>query len=292
MIDQAWGVALAAALAIAAAVMVDRVTAYRGLDPPGFRDPLRRLLAGACLGLIFYLGIFAPATSFGEAPEVDFEALGAGQIFVFPILLLAAVAAWLVLGFGGAHRPAAEPEARRPAVDWAGLVGLRARRIGGELAIGLVMGCAAWLAVLVAALVLGLALSGLGGEETLAQEPPPLIVWMASLPVATRLLISLSAGVVEEIFFRGFLQPRIGVLLSSALFVGAHLGYGQPIMLFGIALLSLIYAGLARWRGSVYAAMTAHFFFDAVQLLVVIPQVLSAWEKGAFDLVAWGARIC
>jgi hypothetical protein len=61
-------------------------------------------------------------------------------------------------------------------------------------------------------------------------------------------MVSLSAGFVEEIFFRGFLQPRVGIALSTAFFVLAHVSYGQPLMLVGIALLSLIFGFLVRWR--------------------------------------------
>ena len=68
---------------------------------------------------------------------------------------------------------------------------------------------------------------------------------VAALPLSVRFAVSLSAGVVEELFFRGFLQPRIGILGSTALFACAHLGYGQPFMLFGITLLSLFYGLLA-----------------------------------------------
>ena len=76
---------------------------------------------------------------------------------------------------------------------------------------------------------------------------------------------------MEETFFRGFLQPRIGILASSLLFVLAHWTYGEPFMLVGVALLSLTYALLTRWRGSVWAAAAAHAVFDGVQLLVLVP---------------------
>jgi len=94
-----------------------------------------------------------------------------------------------------------------------------------------------------------------------------------------RLLISLSAGVVEETFFRGFLQPRVGILLSTLLFVLAHFSYGQPLMLVGIGTLSLIYAFLVRWRQNIWPAIAAHALFDGVQLLVVIPAALRLMEK-------------
>jgi len=127
------------------------------------------------------------------------------------------------------------------------------------------------------ALLVALAVSALGGEELLPQAPPAMIPWIAGQPVALRLGIALSAGVVEEVFFRGLLQPRVGIALSTALFALAHAAYGQPFLLVGVTLLSLLYAALVRWRQSVWAAIAAHTLFDAVQLLVVIPSVLEMW---------------
>jgi membrane protease YdiL (CAAX protease family) len=114
----------------------------------------------------------------------------------------------------------------------------------------------------------------LGGEELLPTEPPELVPWVAGLPLATRAAIALTAGVVEELFFRGLLQPRVGIALSSALFVLAHLSYEQPFMLIGIAALSLVFAWLVAWRRTILPAIAAHAAFDLIQLLIVVPQVL------------------
>ncbi len=128
---------------------------------------------------------------------------------------------------------------------------------------------------------MALAVAALGGQELLPQQPPAMIPWLAGQPVALRLAIALSAGMVEEVFFRGLLQPRAGVVLSTALFALAHAAYGEPFLLVGVTLLSLLYAGLVRWRQSVWAAIAAHALFDAVQLLVVIPSVLEVWGGAA-----------
>ena len=83
----------------------------------------------------------------------------------------------------------------------------------------------------------------------------------------------------------------MGVLVSTALFALAHLGYGQPFMLVGVTLLSLLYAELRRRRGSVWAPIAAHAIFDLVQLLVVVPLVATALEHGnATGAVAAVAR--
>jgi membrane protease YdiL (CAAX protease family) len=99
--------------------------------------------------------------------------------------------------------------------------------------------------------------------------------------VLLRLGIALSAGIVEETFFRGFLQPRIGIVLSTLLFALAHLSYDQPIMLVGVGLLSILYGLLVRWRRNLWPAIVAHFLFDAIQLLIVIPAVLRLLPQGA-----------
>jgi membrane protease YdiL (CAAX protease family) len=132
----------------------------------------------------------------------------------------------------------------------------------------------------------------IGGPEALPQQPPAMVLWIGALPVAARAAIAVSAGVVEEIFFRGFLQRRIGLLASTVLFALAHLGYGQPFMLVGITLLSLLYGELLRRRGSVWAAMAAHAVFDLVQLLVVVPLVSRALElRDGVELAAWSAGL-
>lgn len=159
--------------------------------------------------------------------------------------------------------------------------GLLTPNLPGELGLGVVLGVGAWLAVIASLLVVALVLYLAGGESALPKAPPTLVPFLAGLPVVVRLLVSLSAGVVEEFFFRGFLQPRVGLWLSTALFVLAHFSYGQPFMLVGITVLSLIYGLIVRWRQTIWPAIVAHTLFDAVQLLVMIPYALKLLETGA-----------
>ncbi len=272
---------IAALLAFLSAWSIDRLASRRGFDPPGFEDPTRRLLASLVLSFYFFVGIFGPAMTFGQQP-VDIDSLHYAQAFLSQVLLAGTLAAWLALGF----LAVSEVSLRRRLAQVRRALGLRARNIEREILVGLGTGIVAWAMVLAAAFFLGLVLLRLSSEKALAQEPSELVIWMAGLPIAIRLAISLVAGVVEEVFFRGFLQQRIGILASSILFVGGHLSYGQPLMLFGLTLLSLFYAGLTQWRGSVWAAATAHFLFDAVQLLIVIPAVLEAYARSVAVAVA------
>ena len=106
-----------------------------------------------------------------------------------------------------------------------------------------------------------------------------MVTWIGGLALWTRVTVSLSAGFFEEAFFRGFLQPRVGVAVSTVFFAMAHLTYEQPFMLVGITILSLLFAWLVSWRQSVWAAVAAHAVFDLTQLVVVIPIVARLLES-------------
>lgn len=82
--------------------------------------------------------------------------------------------------------------------------------------------------------------------------------------------ISFCAGVGEEIFFRGAIQPYLGIWLTSILFVAIH-GYLNPfnlrISLYGL-FMTVIIAGLGYLTVNVglLAAIAAHTFIDIILL--------------------------
>lgn len=284
--------------ALGAVLLFDHMTRRRGLDPPGFAEPLRRIAATALLAFCFYVGVFAALGSIGRQGEIDLSQLASWQLFTLHALFALTIVGWWAAGF------LALPPMRTAAAGWAGeagvapaspagpagpanwrsfseQLGLRVANLRRELAIGAVAGVGAWLAVLAAVFVFALVLSALSGEELLPQAPPAVIPWLAGRPILLRLAIAASAGLVEELFFRGFLQPRIGIGLSTLFFALAHLSYDQPIMLVGVTLLSVLYGLLTLWRQNIWPAIVAHFLFDAIQLLVVIPAVLELFRPGA-----------
>ncbi|HEX2162692.1 MAG TPA: CPBP family intramembrane glutamic endopeptidase, partial [Thermoanaerobaculia bacterium] len=188
------------------------------------------------------------------------------ELFSLHALLAAVMLVWGLLGYARSE-DAAERLGRRLAVAFH----FAARRPAAEVGFGIAAGFAIWGGVLLLLLAIGAAILALGGEGILPSGPPGAITFLVAQPAWLRLAAALSAGLVEEAFFRGFLQPRIGIAFSTALFVLAHWSYGQPFMLVGVTLLSVVYGLLARWRGNVWAAAAAHAVFDAVQLLVVVP---------------------
>lgn len=85
--------------------------------------------------------------------------------------------------------------------------------------------------------------------------------------------ISIFAGAGEEILFRGAIQPLLGNVLTSIIFIGIH-GYFKfksiGHVLFGIMMfgLSLMLGFLAAEIG-LFAAMVAHAVYDLIMLILI-----------------------
>jgi membrane protease YdiL (CAAX protease family) len=254
-------------LAIGAVLWFDRRCRRRGLDPPGFREPARRVAGLAALALALGVAVFFPLSRIGAGDgPVDYATVPAWQLFLVHALLVTAMAGWWAAGHAGS--------AATPGGGVAEQLGLTARSIGREVGLGVVFGIGAWFAVLATVVLVALGLAAAGAGDLLPKQPPPAIPWLAGQPLALRLGLAVSAGVVEELFFRGLLQPRVGLVAATAMFALAHLAYDQPFLLLGVTLLSVLYGLLVRWRQNLWAAITAHFLFDAIQLVIVIPAVL------------------
>ena len=116
--------------------------------------------------------------------------------------------------------------------------------------------------------------AGILVAEAAAPTVSPMIVWIVSRPLWVRIGIVVSAMVVEELFFRSFLQTRVGPVASTLMFTAAHGVYGQPLMLIGILAISTVLSiTFSRYR-NVLPCMVAHGVFDAIQMFIVIPLLL------------------
>ena len=85
-------------------------------------------------------------------------------------------------------------------------------------------------------------------------------------PWVGAVLASISAGVGEEVLFRGALQPRLGVVLTAVLFGALHVQYQVPgmivIVLIGIGL------GAVKERTSTSFVMLVHVLYDVGAFLL------------------------
>ena len=81
------------------------------------------------------------------------------------------------------------------------------------------------------------------------------------------LLIGVGAGLGEETLFRGALQPRLGIILTSLLWSVIHVQYGPSVLLVNIFVLSVA-LGFLRRRINTTATFLAHAGFNFLTVVL------------------------
>lgn len=112
-----------------------------------------------------------------------------------------------------------------------------------------------------------------GAFQLLGIQPPDnerAVALGKTLTVASAFAVSLSAAVGEELFFRGWLQAKVGNLPQTLLFSLAHFSYLNVLQ--GLVTLALGYAfGVARDRtDSLLAPGLAHFAFNFITFVAIM----------------------
>jgi len=91
------------------------------------------------------------------------------------------------------------------------------------------------------------------------------------------LAVSLSAGIGEELLFRGALQPCFGLVLTSLLFAIGHAHYGLSPAMVEVFIVGLV-LGLVRRRTNTTACIVIHAGYNFLDLLLLpyFPYLLNA----------------
>jgi uncharacterized protein len=210
------------------------------------------------------------------------------------IFLLAVVAAWSTWGYFAARRMRTAQNPRRLAMyvltillEWSvvAYIAWGAKRHGSSLReliggkwnnskaflkdVGIAAGF--WLIALVVLFFTALALR--------ADKPGPSMRFMfpqSHLEIVLWVLTSLTAGICEEIIFRGYFQRQFiawtgnipaGVLLSAAVFGAGHI-YQSGKSAIIIAVYGLLFGILAEMRRSLRPGMITHAWHDGLVGLV------------------------
>ena len=250
-------VVLLTALTFAALAWTGRLRRLREEFPSGWRYGLGLLLLAGVLGVT----VFGPTVSPGEAAEIDPETLWFPTLFTAQLLLAIFLQSWWMLGWP------------MPLSRFLRLEGATT----DDVSFGIAVGCAGWvLALFASAMVTALLYlagwhPGLTATGAEALDVPPLMLWLADLPAAQKLIVVAVAMTVEEAFYRGFLQPRIGWIPSSLLFALSHAGYGMPNLLASVLVISLAMGWAFRRSGNLLPCIVAHGLFDGVQLFIIMP---------------------
>ena len=85
------------------------------------------------------------------------------------------------------------------------------------------------------------------------------------------LVLSVAAGVGEELLFRGVVQPEWGLIPASVLFGIVHIG-GADMVAFGVWAggIGALLGWLAVATGGLLAPITAHAVYDALALAYIV----------------------
>lgn len=123
-----------------------------------------------------------------------------------------------------------------------------------------------------------------GGTELLTWMSRRVLKMFGALPLGTLLGMALLAGIGEEIVFRGWLQPVLGLWLTSLLFAVLHFPpteyrWSSPLTWGMIAIYLPVAVGIGAlfaWRGNLLAPILTHAASDALGLLTISRAVARA----------------
>ena len=81
------------------------------------------------------------------------------------------------------------------------------------------------------------------------------------------LLLAVLTGVSEEVLFRGALQPRLGIVLTSLLFASTHIQYAISPATLSVLIIGFVLGLLRRYFGT-WTAVLTHFGYNFNLLLL------------------------
>jgi membrane protease YdiL (CAAX protease family) len=138
-----------------------------------------------------------------------------------------------------------------------------AQRLGLEIPSGrqLAFGFALAIVLVVVQFMVGALALWLTPDQIGAIEEINLVVLGEIDSLGEWFVLALSAGVGEEILFRGALQPIFGIPLTAILFTIAHVQYGFTIITLYFIILAVVLS-LVRQRANTTTAIFVHFAYN------------------------------
>ena len=79
------------------------------------------------------------------------------------------------------------------------------------------------------------------------------------LPIAAVLLL---VGPCEELFWRGFVQSRVGFVVALAGYAAVHVWERKPVLVLAAVVGGAFWAGLFAWRETLVAPIVSHALWD------------------------------
>lgn len=104
--------------------------------------------------------------------------------------------------------------------------------------------------------------AGINDQEKVAEK-------IGGLPLYILAFAVILAPLSEELFFRGLLVPRLGILGSSALFSLSHITYGSVVEVAGVFLVGIILGYVFRRSGSIAPCILSHMLYNGISITVM-----------------------
>ena len=138
-----------------------------------FSGRVRQIVAAFLLIGILAMVVFFPVTAFGEAEEIDVATIWLPMLLAGQIVLVAFLLVWWRL---------------RGDISLGRFFHLSAEHVGDKVRRGVATGVAGWLLTI---LITGAAtaVAGVSGRASEPTEIPPVMAWLAALPIGSKLVI-------------------------------------------------------------------------------------------------------
>lgn len=104
------------------------------------------------------------------------------------------------------------------------------------------------------------------GYDLLAKVNENLFGGLAT--VGGAIALGLSAGISEELLFRGAVQPRLGLLLTTILFTIGHLQYGLTLATLQVFVIGLVFGLMRKRTKGIVVCMVSHATYNMVGTLL------------------------
>ncbi|MFA5105722.1 MAG: type II CAAX endopeptidase family protein [Candidatus Micrarchaeia archaeon] len=141
--------------------------------------------------------------------------------------------------------------------QWLGFTGTKPGR-------ALLIGIGAYVLAIAISLLLGLALTlaGVSDSAKIAEK-------VGSLPLEVLFFAIAISPIAEEVFFRGFLQQKIGLAPASVLFALAHISYFSVSEIAGALAMGLFLGLIFKYSKNIYAVIIAHALYNLTSIIAI-----------------------
>jgi hypothetical protein len=105
-------------------------------------------------------------------------------------------------------------------------------------------------------------------KASLGLKDDPTIKLLGGVTVLSAILFALGAGIGEEILFRGAMQPRFGIIITSLVFALIHIQYFDAVSIASLFAVGAI-LGYERKRTSTTTCVITHSLYDLLLFMSV-----------------------